>query len=326
MKFALSLGLLWVTWLTAAGQSTAGAPRPTPVNSGYVGLDDWARANRFQLSWLNRNQELKAVRGGTVLLFPNDSRKFSFNGINLWLSAPIVAHNGMLHIAAIDLPTALQPLLTPPKNPGGRKIRTICLDPGHGGKDTGCLPGRQQEKKLTLLLAQDVRQLLLKAGFRVVLTRNNDTFIDLPLRPEIGRRAGADLFVSLHFNAALGQDGASVKGAEVYGMTPARTSSTNARGEGATPMVYPGNRSDARNWLLGYCVHQALVRQLGTEDRGVRRARFAVLRAAEVPAILVEGGFLTHPTEGRKIFTAAYRRQLAQAIVSGLITYKKLVE
>ena len=109
-------------------------------------------------------------------------------------------------------------------------------------------------------------------------------------------------------------------------MTPARTSSTNARGEGASSGSYPGNRSDPKNLLLGYHVQRSLVHRLGMEDRGVRRARFAVLRTAEMPAILIESGFMTNPAEAKNIFNPTYRRQLAQAIVSGVVSYKRMME
>jgi N-acetylmuramoyl-L-alanine amidase len=87
-----------------------------------------------------------------------------------------------------------------------------------------------------------------------------------------------------------------------------------------------GNRCNDKNILLAYDVQKSLVQQLGVQDRGVRRARFAVLRDAEMPAILVEAGFMSHPVEGSKIFTPAYRRQLARAIVDGIMTYKRAVE
>ena len=93
-------------------------------------------------------------------------------------------------------------------------------------------------------------------------------------------------------------------------MTPVGAASTNARGEGANAGAFPGNRWDEQNMLLAYQIQKALLRQLGSEDRGVRRARFEVLREATMPAALIEAGFLSHPTEGKKIFTAEYRRQM----------------
>ena len=135
----------------------------------------------------------------------------------------------------------------------------------------------------------------------------------------------ADLFVSLHFNAAESARG-SVQGAQVFCLTPAGASSTNARGEGGGVGWCAGNRNNDRNLFLAYQVQQALTRSLAVEDLGVRRARFAVLRDAAMPAVLIEAGFMSHPVEGRKILTAAYRRQIARAIVEGVLAYKRTVE
>jgi N-acetylmuramoyl-L-alanine amidase len=109
-------------------------------------------------------------------------------------------------------------------------------------------------------------------------------------------------------------------------MTPAHTSSTNARGEGAGAGPYPGNRCDSKNILLSYQIQKAMLKSLSLEDRGLRRARFAVLRGAEMPAILIEGGYMSNPAEARKIYDPAYRVQMAQAIVEGVKAYKNLVE
>ena len=78
--------------------------------------------------------------------------------------------------------------------------------------------------------------------------------------------------------------------------------------------------------LLAYQLEKSLVRNLGCEDRGVKRARFEVLRAAEMPAVLIEGGFMSHSAEAKKIYDAGYRRQMAQAIVEGILAYRRLVE
>jgi len=204
-------------------------------------------------------------------------------------------------------------------------VRTVCLDPGHGGKDPGNQVGSNQEKQYNLLLAQEVRAQLALAGLKVRLTRSSDTFIELPARPGLARHWRADLFVSLHFNAADASR-STVQGAEVYCMTPVGASSTNARGEGSGSGWSPGNRHNDQNLLLSYQVQKALTRNLPVEDRGVRRARFAVLRDATMPAVLIEAGFLSHPAEGRLIHSAAYRQKIAHAIVEGLLAYKRAVE
>jgi N-acetylmuramoyl-L-alanine amidase len=108
-------------------------------------------------------------------------------------------------------------------------------------------------------------------------------------------------------------------------MTPAHTSSTNSRGEGSAMGPCIGNRFDARNIQLAYQMQKSLITRLGLEDRGVRRARFAVLRNAEMPAVLIESGFLSHRDESKRIYDPKYRRQLAQAIVQGVQEYKRAI-
>jgi N-acetylmuramoyl-L-alanine amidase len=235
------------------------------------------------------------------------------------------AQSGTLYLAQPDAEATLRPLLSPPRNQPGAKVRKVCLDPGHGGKDPGNEIGSNQEKQYTLLLAKEVRAQLARAGLKVSLTRSADSFIELPGRPGLAKRRSADLFISLHFNAA--ESGRStVQGAEVYCLTPAGATSTNARGEGNGEGSFPGNRHNDQNLFLAYQVQKALTRNLTVEDRGVRRARFAVLRDAVMPAVLIEAGFLSHPVEGRQILSAAYRQKIARAIVEGLLAYKRTVE
>jgi N-acetylmuramoyl-L-alanine amidase len=296
------------------------------LGSEYVRLDDWARANGFQAQWTVWKEELKLNGPSTSILFNIDSRRILLNGVWIWLSTPIAFKNNAAYIAPIDLSTSLNPILFPGKYPVGKQVKTICLDPGHGGKDPGNREGREQEKKYTLLLAQELKSALGKAGFNVVLTRSSDAYPELNERPEFARKRGADVFVSLHFNSADSVAAKSVQGVEVYCLTPTHATSTNMRGATTGTGASAGNRFDAKNALLAYQIQRAIVRTVGAEDRGVRRARFAVLRLAEVPAVLIEAGFMTHPTEAKKIYSSAYRQQMAQAITTGLLAYKKAVE
>ena len=327
MKDCWGASFLWVLAMAAS----AAAPAPTLervqlFGTDYVRLEQWASAHQFELQWTAPQQCLKARNPSNTLEFTVDSRKMNLNGANVWLSAPVALWRGTAHVGAADLKTALHPVLFPVKTPKARPIKTICLDPGHGGKDPGNRDGKQTEKSYTLLLAKELKAELAKAGFEVCLTRGNDTFIELPARPEIARRRNADLFLSLHFNAAGSRESAGVNGVEVYCMTPAHATSTNAGGEGGENGAFPGNRQDRKNVLLAWWVQKNLVKQLQVEDRGVRRARFAVLRSAAMPAVLIEGGFLSNPAEARKINDTNYRRRLAEAIAHGVLAYKKAVE
>jgi len=327
-RLALVVASLVLYASNSYGADSAAAARVAHVRIAgqqYLRLGDWAKANGLELHWVKRDESVQLTSHAARVVLTIDSRETQVNGIAVWLSFPVVQNSGVVYLAQLDADTALRPLLSPTRDPAGFKISSICLDPGHGGKDPGYCVGVNQEKKYTLLLAKEVRQQLERAGFKVTLTRTTDSFIELENRPEIAQRRHADLFVSLHFNSAeTGRD--NVQGAQVFCLTPPGASSTNARGEGGGAGWFAGNRNNNKNLLLAYEVQQALVRDLAVEDRGVRRARFAVLRDATMPAVLVEAGFMSHPVEGKKIFTAAYREKLAQAIVAGVLTYKRAVE
>jgi N-acetylmuramoyl-L-alanine amidase len=288
----------------------------------YVSLADWARANGFKCYGFSRGDEIMATNRVTRLVFDVDSRYADINGVRVALSYPVANARGTLLISQLDLDTAVRPLAFPQKW-SAKRITTICLDPGHGGKDTGNRVSWHYEKIYTLALAAEVRDQLKLAGFNVFMTRTRDTRVDLPDRPALANRRGADLFVSLHFNATpTGKN--EVEGPQTYCITPVGASSTDAQGEGSNHGPTAANRAEQRSLLLAYQVQKSLVKNLGAEDRGVRRARFAVLRDATMPAILIEGGYMTHPVEGRKIFSDAYRRQMAQAIVKGILACQSL--
>jgi N-acetylmuramoyl-L-alanine amidase len=303
--------------LPAATSSSSRIERIVFLGRDYVRLRDWAKANGFEQRISGKNIQVNSR--GHRLSFEADSREVRINGISVWLSFPIAARSGQAYVSSFDLRTTIQPILFPAKTRAS--IRTIALDPGHGGKDTGNRNGSSQEKKYTLLLAQELRDQFTKGGFKVTLTRSTDSSAGLSERAAIAKKRGADLFLSLHLNA-IGSSRNTVKGIETYCFTPAGASSTNARGEGTETRSSPGNRNDNLNVQLAFQLQRALIKGLSAEDRGVRRARFQVLRDAEMPAALIEAGFLSHPTEGRKLIDPLYRRQIAKAIVEAVKSYR----
>jgi N-acetylmuramoyl-L-alanine amidase len=316
-QFALLLALCMAFCLSPAQAAVING-------QSYVPLADWARANGLKCFWLKRGDEVVATNRMTRLVFDKDSRMAEVNGTDVALSFPVASDHGTLLIAQMDINTAIRPLLFPPRFTDAKRITTICLDPGHGGKDTGNHTFWHSEKTYTLALALELRDQLQKAGFNVILTRSKDAFVDLPDRPALANRRGVDLFVSLHFNATpTGKY--EVEGPQTYCITPVGASSTDAQGEGANFGPTAANRAEQKSLLLAYEVQKSLVRNLGAKDRGVRRARYWVLRDATMPAILIEGGYMTHPVESKKIYNAAYRHQMAQAMVIGILTYQKTV-
>lgn len=289
----------------------------------YLPLASWARASGFAGFTLNKGTEFVLTNRACRLIFNQDSADSSINGIDVRLSYP-VAKGGF--ISQLDAEKTLRPLITPQK-PLPKRITAICLDPGHGGSDTGNREGRffpRYEKTYTLALALELKHQLQLAGFSVFLTRDKDIYPKLPARPDLANRGGADLFISLHFNSSPA-DAVNVQGPETYCITPAGAASSNdAEREGAGAGACPANRVEDKSLLLAYQVQRALVKSLGVTDRGVRRARFEVLRTAQMPAILIEGGYMSHPTEGRRIFNSDWRKQMAGAVVRAVLNYQKL--
>ena len=327
MKCLLPLRFLMCAVLLAAPLAAAPPAIPeTRINgTSYIPLSAWLEARHLSGAWAKRSDIVQITNGTTRIKLNISSRQAEANGVTVWLLFSFVKYRGGLYIAKLDADNTLQPLLFPPRNLPRDRIKTICLDPGHGGKDPGNHIGSQQEKDYTLLLAYDLRDQLRKAGFNVALTRGSDAYVDLPTRPAIAKQVKADLFVSLHFNATSVGRG-TVHGIETYALTPAGARSTSAAGQGDTGGWTTGNRNNDDNLLLACQIQQALVKRLPTDDRGVRRARYWVLRDAVMPAVLIEGGFMSHPVESRKIFSAAYRQQMAGAIKDGILAYKEIVE
>src|SRR3954462_9647193 len=169
--------------------------------------------------------------------------------------------------------------------------RTIVVDAGHGGFDRGGVPGQRiSEKDKTLDVAQRLKRILQGQGYRVVMTRDSDVFIPLGTRCSIANSYRGASFVSIHFNCAS-RIGAN--GIETY--------------------YYRGDSSG-----LAASIHRNVVSISPSENRGIRRRGFYVLRKTAIPSVLVECGFLTNPTEGRLALSADYRQQLAEQIARGI--------
>lgn len=309
-------------WLVGLWLALGAVAMPASIINGqkYVSIADWAKTSGFKASWVKWGDKLLVTGAGTRLLFDVDSHDADINGVDVRLSFPVAKG---AFIAQFDLDKTVRPLLWPSRYVADDKVKTICLDPGHGGKDTGNRVGWRNEKTYTLQLAIELAKQLTQAGFKVILTRKTDTYVELPDRPALANRAKADLFVSLHFNATTSGK-ADVSGPETYCITPVGAASSNAQGEGSNYGSTTANRQEKNSLLLAYEVQKFLSDGLKANDRGVRRARFAVLRDATMPAILIEGGYMTHPVEGKKIFSDDYRRQMAAQIVKGIQAYQQV--
>lgn len=215
------------------------------------------------------------------------------------LSKAMVPGQVLVAVREAPQPAALKPV--PVASPGPASAgplagRVIVIDPGHGGSDSGAPgPGGVDEKDIVLSVARKVRTLLEEAGARVVLTRDGDETVGLYERADVAGQAGAALFVSIHANASPFP---GVSGLETY--------------------YYPGSTEGKR---LAAALQRALVARLGRPDREIHGADFVVVREPDVPAALVECGYLTNREEARMLISEEFQLRLARAIAEGILRY-----
>lgn len=179
---------------------------------------------------------------------------------------------------------------------GPRGFNTVVIDAGHGGIDRGGGPGQRiPEKPYTLDTAQRLERELRRRGFRTVMTRRDDVFVPLPIRTATANAYRGAIFVSVHYNSAP-REGAH--GFETY---------------------YYG----AGSFGLATRLHRAQLATLATEDRFVRRRPLFVLRKTDIPAVLLEGGFLTNPEESRTILNPSYRQRWAENVAAAILAQSR---
>lgn len=245
--------------------------------------------------------------------------------------------------------TKVEPKLDPPTSdpetltPGsltrefGLTAKTIVIDAGHGGKDPGGGRGNLIEKPIVLSLSKKISSILTAKGYTVLLTRETDRFIPLKERTAFATRHKADLFLSIHANAS---ENPKVNGIETYYLDVTSTDKNAeiiAARENANSgysiqeletllkgLIVESKSEDSRR--LAAHVQQELVAATGAADRGVKHARFVVLIGTSVPSILVETGFITNSTEGKKLISDTYQQKVAAAIVQGIEKFLRSTE
>ena len=249
-------------------------------------------------------------------------------------------------VAASAPPVPVTPAQPPPKLtpvPNGKRDIVVAIDAGHGGEDPGALsPVKgQYEKNVTLAIARELqRQINAEKGFRGELVRTGDYFIPLRKRTEIARKKGADLFVSIHADAA---PRSSAFGASVYALSERGATSETARwladAENQSDLIGgAGNVSldDKDKMLAGVLLDLSMTASLSSSlnvgqkvlsnmgnitplhKRRVEQAGFMVLKSPDIPSILVETGFISNPNEAKKLHTASHQQALARSITTGV--------
>lgn len=279
------------------------------------------------------------------------------NGVEKRLDRPAILAGGAIFvpvsfarkdlgmIVGVGAKTAAAEMPAVPEGPKRFTIKTIVIDPGHGGRDVGATGRRLRvrEKDMALILARKIRDILERAGIKVIMTRNSDIFIPLSKRADMANRNSADLFVSIHLNASRSR---FMRGFECYYLSNATDDNARAleafedstlkldkeadaehsRGLDKTlwDMTLTENRLESAE-LAGH-ICDSVERSFTIGNRGVRAARFYVLKYTRMPSVLVEAGYISNRYEELKLKEPEFLDRIAEALANGILKYKNEFE
>jgi N-acetylmuramoyl-L-alanine amidase len=288
----------------------------------YVTFTNVARFYQFpEYTRVSHTVSLRSDRRG--IRAQSGTSELYVNGVRFLTDFPILSNGSDELISAMDVSKLIEPIMRPNKIKNTHKIETVVLDPGHGGVDSGASNRWGPEKSFALDVAMSARLQLMQAGYKVEMTRSSDDAVSLDERVKYANRFPNAVFVSIHFNWSGGAEGL-----ETYALAPAGVISNAAmEKESAYSNVQacPGNVADEKNIALAAALHANVLSRVSIFDRGVKHARFHVLRHIKVPAVLIECGFLSNAAEGQRIATAQYRHQVGMAIAQGIQNYDAAV-
>lgn len=240
-----------------------------------------------------------------------------------------------------ELPSSLPSSITSSMPSGKHKNKIIVLDAGHGADDVGAVgPDNRYEKVINLNVTKYVGAILKQKGYTVYLTRNDDTFIKVQDRTVLANEKNADLFISIHTNAVPKEKANQIDGIETFFLSPTRN-------ERAKRVAALENKSDIREMSnsskdvfleslnrsritashkFAIDVQSGILQSVRSKykdvnDSGVKEGPFWVLVGAQMPSILVELGYVTHPTECKRLYDSSYQQLLANGIANGVDSY-----
>jgi len=263
--------------------------------------------------------------GAMQLEITPGAREARINGVKQWLAFPVHQEGDKILISRLDLSKVIEPRLRPELIAGFQPVTTVVLDPGHGGHDNGAPSRYGYEKDFALDVALRARKLLEALHYKVVMTRTTDVFIPLDQRPAPANHLPGAIFISIHFNSS--SSNLEARGFEIFSMAPRGVPATNdALPRERDLRSEPGNNSELQSSALAGSVYNSLLGQVPMEDRGLKYARFAVLRLCSAPAVLVECGFMSNNAESALVGTGIWRQHVAEALADGVENYKLLCE
>lgn len=301
--------------LAGGAQAAAGKWEVSAIGGvEYVKLSDVWKFYRFSPK-KGRAGCISYGAGNRTISIKPQRQDFYVNNYRYILSYPVREQAGQLMISTVDMKKLVDPVLRPRFSRTNSNVTTVVIDPGHGAHDAGAVSSYAVEKNCNLALALKLKARLERAGFKVVMTRHDDTFLTLGQRVAVANRTPDSIFVSIHHNSGR----RAAHGIETFTLAPHGTTSPFARTRRTEDLS--GNDQDAENIALATAIHSRAIKNTGAIDRGIQRARFSVLCTIKRPAILFEGGFVSNPEEGAKISSNDYQNKLADSICSGIMSY-----
>ncbi len=318
----------------------------------YIPATVLASYYRMQWQWEPIAKKVELTKGKSSFIFHVGTDLAIVNGRLEKLSSPIVFYEGAVVIPSDFAIKRVAKILGPPEvvtrvpPPLIQKyaIRKIVIDAGHGGRDPGAI-GRNglREKDLVLDIAKRIKDELSGNGIDVILTRDRDKFVSLYRRAQIANDNDVDFFVSIHANAARLK---GANGFEVYYLSDAVDDTARAveAAENAflefddSSFYFRNTNLEATLWDLVYTenreesvelakyIAKAVDDSTSIRNRGVRSARFYVLKGVRMPSVLVEVGFISNPAEEVDMKQSSYRQAVAYAIAQGILNYKRIYE
>ena len=288
----------------------------------YVTTSSLQKFYRFE-SYSAKGKDIYYRAPDLVMRARSGSQNLLINNTKFVMSSPVVSSNGKFLVSRMDLCKLIDPVLRPSFIKQATPFRTVIIDAGHGGVDTGSDGVYGNEKTHALRLANLLKTELEKRKFHVKMTRTGDQTVSRAQRVAFANKIGNSNFVSLHYNNGR----RTARGIETYALSPQGAESTQHGPRNSDNAKYRGNQNDSANIALATAIHGSVLRRLGTNtfDRGIKRARYSVLTGVKHPAILFEGGFMSHPREARLIHNPAYQNALANGISDAVLKYRYAV-
>jgi len=317
---------------SSAKPKSSGKPAATPAPGPKV---DWKPVYHKGRAWVPVEQvagyydmPVPKSSGKTITLenkmfrveMTRGERRVRLNGWTFYFSYSVAERYGKTIVSVFDVRNVLDPIMRPNDRRDPALLKTVVLDPSGGGREAGIKSPFIAEKDLTLDVAKQLAEKLTDAGFKVVLTRTDDSTVSTEERKRIAESVTEE---GIYLSLRAGSSSGSIRGFEISTLPPAGTPATSESDDQARPdlRLFPGNINDRESLALAIVLQSSAVTALKTLDLGIKRHRFGELRDLDLPAVVCRVGYLSHREEAQKLGTPEYRATIAGSLFDGIRRY-----